>query len=82
MKSIFTVLFLLLLSVYITSCASSEPGSDNAHPYSDIADGFMTQEPRTYREGNHRPNEFFFKHCEQEFSRSHYSKTAYFCNER
>lgn len=81
MKSVFTVLFLLLLSFGLSSCATNEP-IDNAHPYSDIGDGFMTQEPRTFRKDNFRPNEFFFKHCEQEFGQSHYSKTAYFCNER
>lgn len=84
MKSVLIVLFLLLLPpLFLGSCASKDlEAIDNSNPMGDIGEGFMTQEPRTYREDKYRPNEFFFKQCEQNFGSSHYSKTAYFCNER
>lgn len=83
MKSLLFVLF-LLLPTFLVSCATHEPAAEvsNENPVGDIEDGFMTQEPRTVRKSKHRPNEFFFKHCEQQFSESFYSKTSYFCNER
>ncbi len=83
MKSVLLVLFLLLSCLTLGSCASGDLDTmDNSNPVGDIEEGFMTQEPRTYREDKYRPNEFFFKQCDQNFSESHYSKTAYFCNER
>jgi len=83
MKSLFNVLFLLLPTVLLVSCASNETITDvGSNPVGDIEEGFMTQEPRTFREDKYKPNEFFFKHCDQQFSESFYSKTAYFCNER
>lgn len=66
----------------LTSCASEEIVDDGSNPAGDIEEGFMTQEGRTVREDKYRPNEFFFKQCEQKFSDSHFSKTSYFCNER
>lgn len=83
MKSLLVVSFLLLSVTLLGSCASNETITDvGSNPVGDIEEGFMTQEPRTVRERKFKTNEFFFKQCEQQFSESFYSKTAYFCNER
>lgn len=82
MKSLKFVSILLLSVMFLGSCAYESPIEDNSNPVGDIEEGFMTQEPRTYHENKYRPNEFFFKQCEQQFDETFYSRTSYFCNER
>lgn len=83
MKSILILLILLLQMSFLSSCATHENAKeDSSHPYSDIQEGFMTQEPRTVREKTNEIGDFFFKNCSQNLKDSYYSKTAYFCNER
>jgi hypothetical protein len=80
MKNLIFVSFLLLSSCFLGACASEEP-MNPADPMGDIGDSFMTQQPRTVRRKTNEINDFFFKHCDQDFNDSHYSKTSYFCND-
>jgi hypothetical protein len=80
----YRIFLYIILGLIISACASSTDTiyQDNSHPYADMNDAFMTQEPRTYREPQYQPNDFFFKSCSQIESSSHYSKTSYICDDR
>ena len=81
MKIRVLVLFMLILS--LTGCATSESEvMDMSHPYSDIQGSFMTQEPRSVRSEDDKPNLFFYKECSPTGDSSYYSKSSYFCEDR
>lgn len=80
-RTSFKILYVLgAVALLVAGCTSTPTTADNASPYSDISEGFMAQEPRTFRDPKFLPSDYFYKQCSQRLIDNFYSKTEYFCN--
>jgi hypothetical protein len=67
-----------------TACSSTPEEIERVNPAEIMADRmFYIQAPMPQRgESQEKPKPFFFKDCSLNRDNSHYSKTAYFCDQR
>lgn len=81
-------IFALLLSVFLSACASSRSGKyvwddtdegSRAPAAAYAADGMYFRKEVPDRR-DHKPWEFYYKHCSMAGDRGYISKTSYDCN--